>query len=907
VSAPATILSCWRPPFQAGAAETLTLPAGATLADIRAAFVGLPPDFDARGSILVGEATVPRRHWHRVRPKPGHVVTLHYALAGGGNGNSGKAVLGLVLAVATVLTAGIAAAGGFGFLSGVFAEGMLGAKLLGAGISLAGSLAASALSAPPVAARNPAAAERNRGAAALSGNLLGPGVPIPRVVGRNRRIYPALACQPIIERIGEDEFGEALFCLAGPHALSDIRAGDSAVDDAGDIEIGVREGWPDDPPLDLVARYGLTRQPNLELSGHDVETDAQDVLADQLLPELSLPQWHGTTVSAGADRLWLHLNLPQGMSRNANDSEVQAVPFRLRMRRAGDAGWVDLPEIWFAGVALRELRPTIELVWADAPEWQPPVGTRAGWIAAYKAVAGQAAPETAAWAAHASFSAGAGGDGLYREAEGATNVRRVRLGATHATFFLDEAEIPKGRWEVQVKRGAMLALANFSRSAYTYSGTARDFFAWVVSDGKARVVRSRENLSDRIYLTRAVSVFDRHPVKGGAGGSGLALIAVRVKNRALENLSVLASGQVRDWDGSGWRSWTTSSNPAVHYRDVLAGALTADPLEADLVDDAGLVEWRQACIDEGYTCDMVVEGEATQDLLTTIAGCGYARPRQSETWGVVRDRDRSAEAPSQIFTSRNSSGLAMAKAFPRLPDAFRVVWLDDGEDGAERQVIVWRRGRRGATAPRIEEVRYRGPTSEAAVTRRAVFDLAQAEARSAFWSWRAPAEAIRCTRGDLVAVSHDVIDRLHAAARLEGLETDGDGAIVGVTLDSPVPVYDEPDMLGVDDMLAVPDMALVGAATAVSIRRRDGGFLQATVSGGSGTRAELAFAAPVAMPVDGDDRPLVEPDALAWVGAPGREHRRMIVVSIDWDSDLVARITAVDEAPELWIPELWTA
>jgi hypothetical protein len=124
--------------------------------------------------------------------------------------------------------------------------------------------------------------------------------------------------------------------------------------------------------------------------------------------------------------------------------------------------------------------------------------------------------------------------------------------------------------------------------------------------------------------------------------------------------------------------------------------------------------------------------------------------------------------------------------------------------------------------------------------------------------------------------------------------------IVGVTLDSAVPVFDEPDMLGIEDMLAVPDMTMVGARTAISIRRRDGGYIQAMASGATGQRADIAFAAPVAMPVDGDGHPMVGEDALAWIGAPGREHRRLIVTSIEYDADLNGSITAVDEAPDLW-------
>ena len=131
----------WRPPFRSGAADVIRLPVGATLAEFRESMPGLPPDFDQRGTILIDEMPVDREHWHRVRPKPGHRVTMHYALGQGGEGSGSKAVLGLVVAVATVLSAGWAAVSGFPFLGAAFGPGALGAKVLAAGISVAGSLA----------------------------------------------------------------------------------------------------------------------------------------------------------------------------------------------------------------------------------------------------------------------------------------------------------------------------------------------------------------------------------------------------------------------------------------------------------------------------------------------------------------------------------------------------------------------------------------------------------------------------------------------------------------------------------------------------------------------------------------------------------------------------------------------
>lgn len=897
------VFAAWRPPFSAGAVTLHAFAPGATLAQMAAEMPGLPIDWDRRGSIVIGGHEIDRAHWHRVRPKPGQRVTFHYALARGGESGGGgkRGILSIVVAVAAVALSVFTLGGGFGAILGAsFAQGALGAKLLAAGISLAGSLAQSALSAPPAAAAQQGP-DRQKGPASISGNVLAAGAPIPCVIG-TRRVFPPLACQPLTYRSGDNEITEGVFVLAGPHDLAEIRVGDVPLEEAEDIEYQIREGWDDDAPIDLVERYAVTKTPSLELVAQAVDSDEQDVVEDQVQPDRSMPKWSSLAISADADEAWLHLVLPEGLYETDGGTGYQLVPFRLRMRAQGEDDWINLPELQFQSKDQREIRASIMLKWAEPPEQISPVPQNSGWTAAYKYAPGQDSPNpvTEAWTAAASFSAGSGNDGLYYQQENTTNVRRVGLGATEATIYLDEATFPRGtRWELQIKRGLTVRAGKFSKSAYTYSSNTRDLFWYIFDGGRAEVIRPRDNLADRVYLVRSSSVFNSHPIAGGRQGPGLAVIAIRASNRQIENLSVLASRYVPDWNGTAWANWVTTSNPAPHYHDVLRGALTPDRLDGDIVDNASLVAWRQACIDEGYTCDMVCEGTAANEVLARLASCGYARPRASETWGVIRDYDRSGDDPEQIFTSRNSSSLTMTKAFPRLPDAFRVVFQSAANDDAEEQVIVFRKGREDVVNPRIEEVRYEGIDNTADAVERAEFDLLQAELRSTFWSFSAPAEAIRVTRGDLIGVNHDVLDVTHGSARILDVET-LDGDVVAIVLDSAVPVYAEADMTTLPDMLAVADMTIVGVTTSVAIRRSDGTTSQHPVSGVTGSHDRLEFATPVAVEDDDDGRPVIREDCLVCVGRPGTVMLRLIVTDMTYDRNQTARITAVDEAPELW-------
>src|SRR5690606_39035152 len=135
--------------------------------------------------------------------------TFHYfPFRGGGGGSGRKAVLGVALAIATVLTAGAVTA--FGIPALGIGVGTWQATVAAAGISLAGNMAASMLSAAPVAQPDTGGGPQSRGAASLSGNVLSQGGAVPRVVG-TRWIYPPMACQPVVYRDGPDEYVEGVF------------------------------------------------------------------------------------------------------------------------------------------------------------------------------------------------------------------------------------------------------------------------------------------------------------------------------------------------------------------------------------------------------------------------------------------------------------------------------------------------------------------------------------------------------------------------------------------------------------------------------------------------------------------------------------------------------------------------
>lgn len=892
-----TIMAVYREAFSLRAPETRYLPEGVTLADLRRQMTCLPHDFDARGVICINGRPVYRSAWGRITPKPllngvPVEVTFHAPPMGGGGGKEGgKSVLALIAGIALTALTGFIAGGGLatklGFGAKLFGAGTIGATLAAAGVSLAGSLLISSLVPPPTIQTGKTIT--NAGPASAEGNVLEPNGPVPRVIGE-RKVFPPLACEPFTYFDGPDEVVEAVYVLSGPHRINDIRVGAAPIASLVDVEFETREGFPGDARIDMVRRVARTDQRNTELRGHTVAADDGRTLespaGDQSLAQ---PQRMTVATRAAPDEQWLHLVLPAGMNKNASDTIRLRVPLRLRIRPFGTEPWTVLPELTFSAATPRQLRASIKLIWDPAPSTTPAAPQTEGWIEARISAPGQtAAPVTDAFAADAYFNAGAGDDWMNASNLGSTAVQRVVLDRYTAAFHLDTATFPKGRYEVEILRGAAVENANWSSSAYTVSGNVRDLFTYAGTP--AKIPETRNGVADSIVLARSVSIWNMHPLPT----DDLAVIAIRARNRQMEQVSCVAGGWVRDWDGTGWNTLAVTSNPAPHLRDIYVGEQNLDPVPLAVIDDAGLVDWRQACIDLNYRCNALFEEGSVFDAARIVASCGYAKPYMSEIWGVVRDYDRSAEAPVQIFTPRNSSGFQWTKAFARPPEGFRVNFRDATQDYESRQISVFRPGVSSDTG-RLEQVTYEGLVTEAEVTARALFDQSQTDLRDVFYTLDAPAEAIVCRRGSLVGVQHDSLDAQTGAGRVIDITLNGAGLITSLVLDSAVPISNEPDLLSVTDMLAVPDMLALGRPTGAAIRR-DGSRTAHALSNATGMSDTLVFATPIAATG-------INIGTLVTTGPLARELLRLIVFSVAPKEDLTATLTLVDEAPGI-VPSL---
>jgi len=919
----------WRErPFDGALHYTLIEPdvAGAmpTIAEIVERLPDLPPAFCAiGGQVRVNGDLVPRAAWARVRPsargRADVSITLHVPIRGpSGGGGGGKQTAAIIATIAVLLVAAAVSGGALGGaafaglnLGASFAGGAIGAQVAGAAIGIGGALLIAALFKPPSlsVANNQQKAPAAGGdlTAALQGNALSPGAAVPRVIG-TMRVFPAVLSPPLTELVGENFYAEAVYGLAGPHVLANIESdGVDITDDSfrNEITLETQEGLLNTRQT-LVTRQGHTDSINLEMSQAQLlQVNSQGVRYDTNLKiEDAVPQWHQLVTRDSPDEFWIGLGFPSGLSKPANAAD-RNIAFRVRFRLQGTSTWINAPELHVSRDAtlLSPFAKEIRLKWAKLPSVpaDPPDSTGAtnGWIYAFKHVPTQSGTTPAGiggWDADASFSLGAGGDLLssVTASNNTSNVTNIELFTDRAIIYLDPATFTPGVYEVQIIRSWSYLRSGLTASTYAYGSPTLDLFGYQTSSGFNIIGENVTGVYDKVMVDRVASVWLQNPVQS----SDFATISIRVTKRALGQVSVLASGYVADWDGSGWNTVTTTSNPAPHFRDVLGGTLGGSPLPAALIDDAGLVAWRAACNSLNYEVNAVVEGKTYIDVLNLIASCGYATLRASETWGVVRDKDRSADTPVQIFTPRNMSSFSWTKAFTRQPTGFRCSYINaDLNYIADEEIVFADDVNQDATY--LESISYDGLTTQAEVIARAEYDLGQGQSRLTFYSGEADLDALVCQRGDLVGVQHDVLAAKAGFARIKSVQTSG-GNVTGLTFEGTTTVDTESGLFSAAHLFTAPHIFDLGSRTGVAIRLLNGNgiLVKEITAAANGEVQTVTFVTPFADP----GRLQLDADCLCAIGPLGTEMRRLLVYDISpKPADFTATLTFVDEAPELWI------
>lgn len=819
---------------------------------------------------------IPRENWRLVRPRPGTLIEVKTAMAGGDDNS-----LLMTIASIAITAAGLFVTGGglSPFLGAAFEAGKFGAQAAGALVTIGGQLAARALF-PPARQKTGVSKEDEEYAAASAGsNKIEPGGNLPYVT-YERDIAPPMVMYP--RRFLKDGFDyvQAIVALAGPHALSNLRIGGASVDGAEDIRYKMHEGFDETftGPV-IVRKYGVPVSLNQPVSRFKCVQNST-TLTDQVDWERAQPQWHRFITTAGADEIRIRVQIGY-FGKSDDATKTVRCPLRMRIRARGETAWRNLPEFHLIGRQTTPLPREIVLTFAGYPEHTTPVTDYTTFREAFRHAVktSESVPEPIAgtydWECDSAFSTGSG----------IADYDNVAFTRDAVFFHLDGTFDQAKAYEIELLQGAAVDDDDFTASTYEWDGDVVPLFTPYVN-ASSELLRTATDPTDYICDLRLEfvdSVFDEPPV----AFAGDAFIEVEGRGRSIDQISATASAYVPAFSGGAWQPFsmanaTTSPYPADHYYNMLSNErLAINTLSAVSIDTDTLADWRSECVTQGFRINAIIQS-SVDDALSTVAQNGFARRKFGPKWGVIYERDRSSDSPAQIFSSRNARNLKASRPLARRPRGFSIRFLDAEQNDRKRQIIV--DNPYGPDVGGYEEMSYPGLVTEAAIRRRALFDFEQIERRGVEYTIDVGAESIGCEAGQIVGLCWENLVETHRYS----VVSDVSGDRLTLTLETEETFVDNDGVFAQAGMFAVPAMFRLGKQTAVSLVTPTG-VETITVSSISGNEVTLSTA------VSSADI-LGQPCA---VGLSETTYRDMILTEIRRKPDHMSTLTLVDAAPEV--------
>lgn len=466
------------------------------------------------------------------------------------------------------------------------------------------------------------------------------------------------------------------------------------------------------------------------------------------------------------------------------------------------------------------------------------------------------------------------------------------IGKLGAEIYLDPGEWASGEYEFRVKRSWGFAYQNFNgEGMYSYAGASNaSFFDYYLLSGKYRIYQFQGGYRSDCLVEAFQTISSDAPFDN----TGVSVISVAIPNTAISSIYAEFTRYAPVWNGTIWSATEVpTKNPAALYRQILLGGANAMPVPGESIDEDGLADWYETCEANGYEANAILQGARVGEAKQLIATAGYASPRDAETYGVVEDRDTSADPVRYLITPLNSKDEGTTHDLPNLPDAIRAEFADETLSYAVNHTIVYRDGVDAATAKVFETINYAGFTDAAKVDTRALFDLKQSRMRQVRYSRRMGIEGFAIRRGMLVGLSDDVIDGGKAAGWIRAVTTDA-GNIVSITLDNIMPWSASSDIELADDVEAITDILNPSLPMGVAIRIPGQDALLKQVSDISDSNV-CTFSTP--FPAAGSG---ITTDLLVVAGQWGNVVRRCKVISVVPQGFEERLVVLADEAPELF-------
>lgn len=819
----------------------------------------MPDGFWAMGVAIIDDGAPIEVHaWAAVTPRDGQSVAFYASMRGGGRALQLIATVAIVAAQAFAMT-----------IPGV-------GPFISAAIGLAGAFVIPMLAPKPKggAGKSP----KQLGEGGFTQNALSPYEQIATVLGERRVPAPYLA-PPYVEFDGENLYGTAIIGLAGRHELRDPWADGTPIDA---LQSYMFEGDASDPAPQLYTKV-IWQEDGAEFSRHNTETSGDrrwDLVhgsSDTDTETYDLPKFQYFRLgSVMPDRIKIDLRFTQGLCRTKNDL-TGGVAFQIKFVKPGESD-IYLPEMHAQADSQTPFRARIEIRIQE--DDLSTVGVGPLWKEAYASTTAQ---DNKGYTAHSYY--GSSNDAIHTDRED-PNI---------AIIFADPATITQlksGGWSLAIRQGSGYQVNRHDGAAneYAYNGGA-DVQAYWFDYHDLSTNRTLEDQA-KVVSSCVIEKFTREWDVAPLNLEGIAYYEFKLQNPQISQVTVFARRYVKwRWNAtaSEWENYPhISRNPGELAYDVMRNnlaALNTRPLDSSIINSSELGELAAHCTTYGLECNAFISSGSVEEALGVIMQSAGAYLKRGQQWGCYIEKDRSGETPVQVFSPANSNEFTVEKVFDHKPHGLRVTFDDQYDDYQTRpEFVVYAPGYNadgssGKTqATRFESLDLRGVTTEWQARYIANLELKKAYYRDKIYSILTDARWLVAPRGSLVGVSHYVLSSAHGFAAIREVlrqVVGGVTVITGLILDQEV------------DMQA--------STTGVAITTNSATIVTGTTTSGNGNKTrEVIFATPLT------DDTTIEEGCTCVFGAVSSEYIRCIVDNVEPGPNLTAKLTLVDEAPEIF-------
>lgn len=889
---------------------------------------GIRPRLMKHVRVWIGDEEIIQGVWHLVRPKAGTHIYIKLTPAGGSLGGSNTVRMMLMLAIVVAATA---VAGPLGtMLAGAGLGAVMGgiaASLIVTGVSMLGMYLVNMLIPPP---SNTTKSSERAFLGALR-NRFNPFGPVPRIFGR-RRVFPVMAGHPYTESSNGKRYLRAMLLVGfGPLKISDIKIGETSIESFDNITIEVREGWYDETygkfrlipgrrwefdttsegwagtAATLSVVNGNLRvtstgaDPQIAVTGLAVNGQ-RDYVVRAKVRRTAGTAWDGSLLYSTAGHGFstsFRKTISNPFDRN---DEWIICEWDMSALTAGGSDWRN-NTITGLRLELGAASGTIhEVAWIEVGY---PCGRDADRALYTKSISQLdvgaklesgvsnirlTEPDSIGFGVDVNIPTGLGevdfnNAGDIDSQSVTIEVRYRKLGDTNWTAVnwssniaadgtstdgqitynaKSRAEIQLGGWALFPQKGQYEV--RLVRTTVDYTGSAKFF--------------------GDTYWQSLRSYKDSSAINDDLVG-GLTIISVRAKatdqfTSFPDQINCIAESYLPVRNSEGGFTYDLSRNPAWAFTDILRHRGRERLIADNRINLGTIRDWAVACDANApsstkpyWTVDAQIEDGSLFDACREIAS--HARASfivENGLYSVVRDVPQTV--PVQLITPKNSWGYNGMKQFIDLPHALRINFTNADKNHQPDEYIVYGDGYSKANASRFETLDFPYCTDAEQAFREGRYHMAVGQLRPEQHRVTMDIENLRCTLGDYVMLSHDVLSIGSGTGRVTAIV--GTTTITGISLDEAIPM-DPARTYGVRYRRGPTGSIHTAQLAAVTV---PGEFSDFTFSTGI---------AAASAPLVGD---------LVMVGEFGVESAPMIVKRIEPGPDMTATLTLLDAQPGVW-------